>query len=68
MTDFRFQINQIVKYKHGSGGQHWHGVVRARELYDDGALERAYYVRWINPNGQPESKLDRFPEEELEAA
>ena len=66
---WKFNIDQLVRYRYGSGGQHWQGVVRAREIYNDGAEqpEEAYYVRWINPNGQPYEKLERFPAVELEA-
>ncbi len=60
--------NQIVQYRHGSGGQHWQGIIIAREFYDcNGVPEEVYWVRWIDPSGRPSEKSERFPVEELEA-
>ena len=66
---FRFTIGQLVKYAHGSAGQHWHGRVCAIESYTDVNGTRVFYhVRWIDPAGCPSRDTHQLPAEELEAA
>lgn len=68
-SEFGFKIGQLVKYVHGSGGQHWHGRVCSIETYTDVNGTRIFYhVRWIDPSGCPARETQQLPAEELEAA
>ena len=68
MVEWQHEIGSIVQYKWGSDRNHWAGVVVARETYEDfcPGVHLYYHVRWINPDGSPESSVARIHEKEVE--
>lgn len=65
---FRFSVGQIVQYSTGVNiGQNWCGRVTGREWYEDASgTGEWYYVRWINPSGQPERDTVKLHATEIE--
>lgn len=63
----KFKIGQIVQHVVGCDGQHYKGYISAREVYTDAHGTREWWhVRWMRPDGAPESKTEMFPGSELE--